>query len=242
MLSLRQKPHPHAPNWPEYFRQRAAAAHSPLLARYFETGMPSPHTPIGEVEMVALDLETTGMDPRRHAIVSVGMVPFTLSRVRLAERRYWVVRPTRPLSSKSITLHRITHSEIADAPDLAHILPELLEMLTGRLAVVHFRHIERPFLNAAVKARLGGEGLRFPVIDTMSLEARRHRLSLWARFRRWMRRPPVSIRLHDSRLRYGLPPYQGHHALLDALATAELLQAQIATHYRPQTPIGELWS
>lgn len=241
MLSLRYKPHRNAPGWPEYFAQRAAAARAPLLARYFDAGTPAPHTPIGEVELVALDLETTGLDSRRHAIVSVGVVPFTLARVRLAERRYWVVRPSRQLSSESITLHRITHSEIAEAPDLEYILPELLEVLAGRLAVVHFRHIERPFLDGAVKARLG-EGLKFPVIDTMSLEARRHRLSLWARFRRWLRRPPVSIRLHDSRLRYGLPPYQGHHALLDALATAELLQAQIATHYRPETPVGELWS
>jgi DNA polymerase-3 subunit epsilon len=51
----------------------------------------------------------------------------------------------------------------------------------------------------------------------------------------------VSIRLNASRERYGLPAYQGHHALVDALATAELLQAQIATHYRPETPLGALW-
>ncbi|SDJ47843.1 3'-5' exonuclease [Billgrantia gudaonensis] len=241
MPILRRSSHVAAPGWPEYLEQRASESRSALLSRYFAAGVPAADTPIGEVEMVALDLETTGLDTRRHAIVSVGAVPFTLARVRLAERRYWVVRPPRPLSSQSVIFHHITHSEVAEAPDLERILPELLELMAGRLAVVHFRHIERPFLDTAVKARLG-EGLRFPVIDTMSLEARRHRLSPWARFRRWLRRPPVSIRLHDSRLRYGLPAYQGHHALIDALATAELLQAQIATHYRRETPIGELWS
>ena len=82
----------------------------------------------------------------------------------------------------------------------------------------------------------------FPVIDTMSLEARLHRQSLWARFRRWLGRPPVSIRLNASRQRYGLPAYQGHHALVDALATAELLQAQIAHHYQPDTLLDDLWS
>ncbi|MGM0701227.1 MAG: 3'-5' exonuclease [Pseudomonadota bacterium] len=241
MPNLRRPSQADAPGWPEYLAQRAAGSRSPLLARYFAAGVPPADTAIGEVEMVALDLETTGLDSRRHAIVSVGVVPFTLSRVRLAERRYWVVRPPRPLSSQSVTFHHITHSEVAEAPDLERILPDLLDSMAGRLAVVHFRHIERPFLDGAVKARLG-EGLRFPMIDTMSLEARRHRLSPWARFRRWLRRPPVSIRLNDSRLRYGLPAYQGHHALIDALATAELLQAQIATHYRRETPIGELWS
>jgi DNA polymerase-3 subunit epsilon len=39
-----------------------------------------------------------------------------------------------------------------------------------------------------------------------------------------------------------LPLYQAHHALTDALATAELLQAQIATHYPADVTVGELWS
>jgi DNA polymerase III epsilon subunit-like protein len=32
-----------------------------------------------------------------------------------------------------------------------------------------------------------------------------------------------------------LPRYQAHHALSDALATAELLQAQVAPHYSAAT-------
>ena len=200
-----------------------------------------PATPVGEVPMAALDIETTGLDPRRHAIVSVGVVPFTLARIPLRERRYWVLKPARELTEQSVTLHRITHTEVESAPDLAEILPELLALLKGRLTVVHYRNIERPFLDSGIQARLG-EGLRFPMIDTMSLEARLHRQSLWARFRRWLGRPPVSIRLHNSRARYGLPAYQGHHALVDALATAELLQAQVAHHYSADTPVGELWS
>jgi DNA polymerase-3 subunit epsilon len=229
------------PDWPEYLAARREAAVHPCLKRYFDAGTLSPETPIAEVPMVAMDMETTGLDARRHGIVSIGLVPFTLSRVRLAQRHYWIVKPRQPLNRESVTFHRITHAQVADEPDLEAILPELFEALAGRLVVVHYRHIERPFLDIAVQARLG-EGIRFPVIDTMSLEARIHRQPLWARFRRWMGRPPVSIRLQSSRARYGLPAYQGHHALIDALATAELLQAQIAAHYHPETPVGELWS
>jgi DNA polymerase-3 subunit epsilon len=229
------------PSWPEYLAERAASARHPLLTRYFSTAMPAPDTPIAEAPMVAMDMETTGLDPSRHSIVSIGLVPFDMARIRLAERRYWVVYPPRPLEPESVVFHRITDSEVEYAPDLEVVLPELLEALAGRLVVVHFRHIERPFLDSAVQARLG-EGIRFPMIDTMSLEARLHRQSLLARLRRWWGRPPVSIRLHNSRARYGLPAYQGHHALVDALATAELLQAQIANRYKPVTPIGGLLS
>ncbi|MHB0776139.1 3'-5' exonuclease [Halomonas sp. WWR20] len=232
---------PHRPDWPEYLAHRADTARDPSLKRFFGADTLAADTPIGETPMVAMDMETTGLDEQRHAIVSLGLVPFTLQRIALAQRRYWIVRPSRSLSEESIKFHRITHSKIAEAPDLDAILDDMLEALAGRLVVVHYRHIERPFLDAAIKARRG-EGALFPVIDTMSLEARRHRQSMWARFRRWTGRPPASIRLNDSRLRYGLPAYQGHHALIDALATAELLQAQIARHYTPQTPIGDLWS
>ncbi|NGO90234.1 MAG: 3'-5' exonuclease [Halomonas sp.] len=227
-------------DWAGYMAARAQRAQDEALQRFFRTPLPDPETPLAQVPMVALDLETTGLDERRHGIVSVGAVPFTLGRIPLAQRRYWVVKPARPLDEASIAYHHITHSEVADAPDLDEVLDELLEVLAGRVVVVHFRNIERPFLDAAVKERRG-EGVLFPMIDTMSLEARLHRQTLWARFRRWLGRPPVSIRLNASRARYGLPPYQGHHALVDALATAELLQAQIANRYSPDTPLKALW-
>jgi DNA polymerase-3 subunit epsilon len=227
-------------NWLGYMDERAQRAQSSVIKRFFEIPLPDPETPISQVPMVALDMETTGLDERRHAIVSIGVVPFMLDRIPLAQRRYWVVKPSRPLDEASIAYHHITHSEIANAPDLDAVLDELLEVLAGRLVVVHFRNIERPFLDSAVKERRG-EGVLFPMIDTMSLEARVHRQTLWARFRRWLGRPPVSIRLNASRQRYGLPTYQGHHALVDALATAELLQAQISHHYTAETPLKTLW-
>lgn len=227
-------------DWISYMAERALRSQDSALKRFFETSLPGPGTPIGEVPMVALDMETTGLDERRHGIISIGAVPFTLNRIKLTERRYWVVKPPRPLDEASIAYHHITHSEIANAPDLDVVLNDVLETLAGRLVVVHFRNIERPFLDAAVKDRRG-EGVMFPMIDTMSLEARLHRQTLWARFRRWIGQPPVSIRLNASRARYGLPAYQGHHALLDALATAELFQAQIAHRYDPDTPLNTLW-
>jgi DNA polymerase-3 subunit epsilon len=228
------------PGWPEYLADRARTARDPRLARFFAAGTADPTTPIRDVPLVAVDMETTGLDPTRHGIVSIGLVPFTLERVPLAARRYWVVRPRQPLTGESVAFHHITHSDLEHAPDLDEVLDDVLAVLTGRVAVVHYRAIEREFLDATVTDRLG-EGLRFPVIDTMELEARLHRASAAARLRRLVGQRPVSLRLGDTRARYGLPPYQGHHALMDALATAELLQAQVATHHEPATAVGDLW-
>ncbi|MCT7655377.1 3'-5' exonuclease [Oceanimonas sp. NS1] len=188
---------------------------------------------------MALDFETTGLDARKDAIVSVGLVPFSLQRIRCRDAAHWILNPHKPMANETVALHRITHSEVKEAPDLLQVLDDLLAALAGRVVVVHYRRIEQVFFATALKARLY-EDIRFPVIDTMELETRFHprRLGLWARLRG---HKPVSIRLAASRERYHLPYYAPHHALSDALATAELLQAQVAHHYSPDTPLSELW-
>jgi len=220
--------------------QCAAVARDPRLQRFLAAWKLRPEQPLGETPLVALDIETTGLDPRRHSIVSIGVVPFTLDRINFSQRRHWLLKPRFQLQEQSVTFHRITHSALADAPDLTVVLEEVLASMAGRLPVVHYRNVERGFLESALRFRLG-EGLQFPVIDTMELEARIYRQSVLARLRRWLGGQPVSIRLHESRTRYGLPTYQPHHAVIDALATAELLQAQVAARFSPQTPISELW-
>jgi DNA polymerase-3 subunit epsilon len=202
--------------------------------------VPAEACPIEQVPLVALDFETTGLDYRHHAIVSIGLVPFDLRIIRPAAGRYWVVKPPRPLTEESIALHRITHSEVEHAPPIATVLDELLAELADRLVVVHYRNIERPFLDAAVLANRG-ERCLFPLIDTMAREARWERHSRLQRLKRLFGVQPSSIRLADSRARYGLPHYSSHHAKVDAIATAELFQAQMARHFRPDTPVSDLW-
>lgn len=239
-MSPLQKRHPTLPSWQEYFCQQATVCKTPALQRFYAAGLPDDDTPVSDIPLMALDFETTGMDPRKHAIVSIGMVPFDLRTIRPAKGHYWVVKPPQPLTEESITFHRITHSEVQGAPPFAAVLDDILEQLTGHLVVVHYRNIERPFLDAAVLAGRG-EHCLFPLIDTMELEARWARQGYWQRIKHFFGSQPASIRLADSRRRYGLPDYSTHHAKVDAMATAELFQAQIARHLSPETLISQLW-
>jgi DNA polymerase-3 subunit epsilon len=229
-------------DWQEHFRNLARTANDPRLIRYYRQGMIPADTPIAQAPLMAMDLETTGLNPIRDGIVSIGLVPMTLDCIRASASRYWLLKPRVDLNDVSITINGITHTHIADAPDLNDILDELLGTMAGHVIVVHYRYMERQFLNGALKPRLG-ETLQFPVIDTMALEARARRAPPAGLLARLLRRkqPDVSVRLADSRSRYGLPHYRPHDARTDALACAELLQAQIAHHYSPQTPVSELW-
>ncbi|UJF16883.1 3'-5' exonuclease [Vibrio sp. SS-MA-C1-2] len=227
-------------SWSKLFEDRCIEAVDPRLQHFYHCGVIDPETPLNQVPFVALDFETTGLDSDQDDIVSIGLIPFDLNRIYCRESAHWLVNPNTPLEEESVVIHGITHSDISDAPDLRRVLEQVLDALAGKIVVVHYRHIERDFLNSALLERVG-EGITFPVVDTMDLEAKVQERLTGGLLNKLRRRRPASIRLANSRERYGLPVYQPHHALVDAIATAELLQAQIAYHYTPETPIKDIW-
>lgn len=227
-------------DWETHLAISRQSAKDLRLQAFFGAFEITPDMSVADTPLIALDIETTGLDPRRHSIVSIGLVPFDLDRIGFSQRRHWLMKPNSPLEDRSVTLHHITHADLENAPDLDDVLEDILQTMAGRLPVVHYHTIERRFLESAIRFRLG-ESLVFPVIDTMALEARVHRQSLMAGFRRWLGRQPRSLRLQDCRNRYGLPGYPPHHAVIDALATAELFQAQISVRLGRETRVGALW-
>ncbi|MBO9482425.1 3'-5' exonuclease [Salinisphaera sp. G21_0] len=248
MISLlRAEPHSEllfdtrdTPNWSERFAELALEAQDARLKRFYRVLPAAPETSVSQVPFVALDFETTGLNPDEDEIISIGLVPFTRQRIQCKGSAHWIVNPNRPLNKESVVIHGITHSDLEQAPDLEVVLDQVLNALAGKIVVVHYKQIEREFMDRALRERLG-EGIIFPVVDTLDIEAAiQHRAC-----RGWLNRlrgkRPGSVRLGRSRERYGLPAYQPHHALTDALATAELLQAQLAWHFPPDTLLGEIW-
>lgn len=227
-------------SWDEYLCQQAEDSQIPLLEEFFTSQMLPSDITIEQAEFVALDFETTGLNPEQDEIVSIGLVPFNMNRIKVAKAKHWIVRPTCQLKDDSIVIHGITHSEILNAPPISAVLEEVLEALKGRVVVVHYRYIESQFLNSAVLTELGEE-IWFPMVDTMQIEAQQHRLGWGSKLKRLFGGKLPSIRLADSRLRYGLPRYHMHSAMTDAIATAELLQAQVRHLFPETTLVSELW-
>lgn len=226
--------------WNKKFQDKACRVDDQRLKNYYSKGLPSGDTPLSEIEFLAVDFETTGLDPKKDGILTIGLVPFTLNRVFLNRAKHWTVRPRQALEEESIVIHGITHNDILDAPDITEVLDEILDALSGHIVVVHYRKIEREFLNHTLLDRIN-EGIEFPVIDTLDIESSiqdRESGGIWNRLKG---KKPQSVRLAQSRTRYGLPGYTPHHALTDAIATAELLQAQIAYHFDSKQPVKDFW-
>ncbi|BBO71807.1 3'-5' exonuclease [Desulfosarcina alkanivorans] len=228
-------------DWPGRFAELAARTRDPRLRAYYRQPPVSARAPISHAPLMALDLETTGLDPGRDAIISIGFIPLDGHRIHCSGANNWVVRPSLPVEKFAVTIHGITNSVLKAAPRLADRFEPLLQAMAGKIIVVHCGDIERRFLEAA-SLMITGESLAFPVIDTMAIEERKHPQKRPGLFQRWfgnVQNP--SLRLDASRARYGLPPYHPHHALTDALATAELLLAQLQDQYSPRTPVSALW-
>lgn len=237
---MRNFTHQEILNWPAFLKIKAVESNDSRLTHFYNASTYHDEVKVKDIEFVALDFETTGLDANRNSIISIGLVPFTLQRIACRQAKHWFVTPDDKLKEDSIIIHGITHSDLKGAPGLLRILEQLLDELVGKIVVVHYRRIERDFFDAALRSLIN-EGIVFPVIDTMQIEAdiqqaRPRKFADWFRPRR-----QESIRLADSRTRYSLPTYPPHDALTDAIATAELLQAQIQHHFSPDTPIKKLW-
>ena len=235
---------PHAEgqvDWPSRFIELAAQTHDPRLYAYYRQPLLPADTPVSHVPMLALDLETTGLDDRQEAIISIGFIPFDSHRIRCSGARNWVVQPNLPVAEIAVTIHGITHNDLKAAPSFGDHFHALLQAMAGKVMVAHCHEIERRFLTAATMM-LTGEKLHFPMIDTMAIEEKKHPYKRLNVIQRWFGEVnSPSLRLDATRARYGLPSYHPHHALTDALATAELLQAQLQDRYSPQTPVSQLW-
>lgn len=74
-------------DWPKQFETLEQLSHSQALKRYYSQGISSPDTPINKTPMVAVDFETTGLDPEQHGIVSIAAIPMTTERILFSEAK-----------------------------------------------------------------------------------------------------------------------------------------------------------
>lgn len=174
--------------------------------------------------LLALDLETTGLDPRRDTVVAAGLLPIAGGSIRWGERFYSPIddpRLSRPRDAGALGAHQILPAETRGTVPLAELLERLACGLVGEVVLLaHGAFVERGFVAAA--ARFLGKPLpRFPWLDTLDFlrALERHQVHLADRL---PRPAPVPSVLSQARAFFALPAYPAHHALYDALGTAEL--------------------
>lgn len=204
-------------------RESAVVAAPPgPLRDYLSAPFPDPSTPLDEVPLLALDVETTGLDVDEDRVIAVGWVPVDGVSIDLSGAQRHILA-TRRQVGESATVHGLTDDVVAAGEIPIHVLAEVLGALSGRVLLAHHASIEVGFLAAACR-RVYGVPFVASSVDTLTLQRRVLTEGLGAR-------PdplPGALRLWAARERYGLPRYRAHEPLTDALACAELYLAQVA--------------
>jgi DNA polymerase III subunit epsilon len=172
-----------------------------------------------ESHYAVVDVETTGLDADVHEIVSIGIVPVDAGRIPIGSAFYREVRPTEPPTRATIVVHGIRPSQAAAAAHPQDVASEVMAQLSGRVLVAHVSTIEQRFLGSWLHPL----GWRPPslVIDTDVLTRR------WLAEERQLSMDE-HVGLGAAAGLFGLPEERRHHALGDALTTAQLFLALAA--------------
>jgi DNA polymerase-3 subunit epsilon len=166
---------------------------------------------------MVIDLETTGLDPRRDHIVSYGAVPIRYGRVTTSESVYGLVHVPGDVPGSSTVFHGLRNQDLDGAPPLAECVATLDGLIGSHPIVAHCAWIERSFLRKAF--RRSYLSFSSPIVDTAVLA----RLVLDVDLP-----PEQAVSLEYAATELGLPVHSPHHALGDAVTTASLFIALAA--------------
>ena len=193
--------------------------------------LPGPATPLRDLEVVSLDIETTGLEAATADMLSVGWVILRNGQVDLSTAQSFIVQPSGDVGD-SASVHGLTDTVVGEGLNWGVVLDKMVRALEGRVLLVHHAGLDKALLDRMSLRRFGAR-LLVPLIDTLALELRRQQ-------RNHHTESGASLRLSDLRDAYSLPRYSAHDSLADAIATAELLVA-IAAHRNLGT-LGDLTS
>ncbi|WP_053349967.1 3'-5' exonuclease [Vibrio alginolyticus] len=219
-------------------RQRQKHSKKKHIPLYLKKLLRSPNLDINQrafdTEFIVLDLETTGLDSEEEVILSMGWVEIRQGHIDLATSQHLYVHSDSKIKPETIVVNHITQQMLTDGISIHEAMRTFFKAAENKVIVAHGCIVETSFINQYLQRVFNIKELPLIWIDTLRIEKRLQRAINAS--------DESDVTLAATRERYGLPAYNGHNALADAIATAELLLVQ-QTRIAPQTnaTVGPLY-
>ncbi|MFJ4113165.1 PolC-type DNA polymerase III [Pseudomonas sp. NPDC089758] len=195
-----------------WLRPAAPALDDALHQRLARLPKPAPLgvCSLREQRWVVLDLETSGLNPNRDQVLSIGAVAIEDGAIDFSQQFERTLHRPAQKTNASVLIHGLGPSALAAGSDPAEALLELLEFMGDSPVLAFHAPFDQRMLARALKETLGYR-LQQPFLDVAELAP--------------MLNPDTVLReagLDDWVARFGLQVDERHHASADAQVTAEL--------------------
>lgn len=186
------------------------------LARYAEQFADTwrEDSPVSSVRFVVLDSETTGLNPERDRLISIGAVAVVNGEILLEDSYEALLKVD--FNTSSVTVHGITRDEGRAGMDEPEALLEFLGYLKDGVIVGHHIGHDVATFNAGYRRHFGFE-LRNRFLDTMDLTLHLEQDGAFPK-----RAPITNFSLDALCELFGVIPHDRHTAPGDAFITAQI--------------------
>jgi DNA polymerase-3 subunit epsilon len=168
-----------------------------------------------EDEWVSVDCETTGLNPHKDDIISIGAVRIVGNRVLTSEKLQLLVKPTQAISAEAVKVHGLREQDVAGGLDIDEAMRQLLTFIGPRPLVGYYLEFDVALINRAIFPMLG-VALPQPKVEISAM------------YYDWKQRnlPPyqhgasIDLRLATMMSDLALPTRHAHDAVNDAIMAA----------------------
>lgn len=180
--------------------------------------------PYSGTELVVLDTETTGLDPRKDEILSIGAVIIRGNKILMNHSFECFVKPSASISQESIKIHHIRECDLADAIEAEEAIRKLLDFIENRPIVGYYIDFDHKMISRYTKQIIGST-LPHPTIELSSMYYKRYRKSSSYEF--------VDLQFDTIMKALELPFLGKHDALNDAIMSAMMyLKLKTMSEYK----------
>lgn len=169
-----------------------------------------------DLRYVVFDTETTGMDPKKDKLLSIGAIGIHGKSIIIEDSFYRLIQTERE-EGKDIVVHGILPSESRIGENLEKVLGDFLKFIDNSVLVAHHIDFDLDFLNREL-SRIWNIEIMNRIIDTAKLAERieeKFNPDTFVQDR-------SNYRLDILCKKYDVLQFIRHHALTDSLTTAIL--------------------
>ena len=161
-------------------------------------------------ELVCFDCETTGLNPKKDDIISIGAVIIKNNTILSSKKFERFVKPKTNLPAETIKIHQIREMDLENAEEIELVIADFLDFVGNRPLVGYYLSFDIAMINKYVKPRIG---ITLPNIANEVSQIYYDKVAT-------QMNADIDLKFNTIMNKLDLPIMEAHDAINDAIMTA----------------------